>query len=329
MSAMSNIVRHHGIRFADPLIYGLGEGYFFWYVDIAPDEAPPVLIGKNVFMEHRFCENVGATLTIHEPITADEVEDSYRRMARGESTVIKCDPFFFKYIEWMDDEPLHFGEHVLIVVHIEGDTAYLADVFSDDIVGVPLDELRQARASTDTIPFMQPRNRWYEFDFPESVDDLEGRVATSITRTLEHMFDGQGGFGLNGLARMRDAYTSRLRECWDKDRKQFAEACFAGGCRILEGHCGAFNRGMLGRYLTVAAHMLQLPKLSNPVLEAQAIDAWKALGDMLIACAENAEHQDVDPQQYDDINSALDTAIEREKQLCQSIEHASKPFLSR
>ncbi|RMB11963.1 uncharacterized protein DUF4872 [Eilatimonas milleporae] len=324
MSAMTNIMRYNGFDLPDALIYGLGEGYFFWYADLAPDESPPVLIGKNVFLEHRLFENIGASLTVHEPVSPPEIEASYAHITAGTPTVIKADPYYFTYIDWPGGDALHFGEHVLIVVSIEGQTAYLADVFEDGIVAVPLTELRAARGSVHGMEAMHPRHRWYQVTYPDTLGDPRKAVHGALDNMLRHMFDSEGDFGLAGIERAAGLYTDRLRQYLDTDLGQFAGACQAGGGRMLEGHCGAFNRGMFERFMVLAAHMLDKPALSNPVLESQALRSWQTLGDLIMQKSETALRAPDAPDlgDFDAIDEAFAEAVENEKALCRSIDHA-------
>lgn len=320
VSSLSNHARNHGLRLADPMVYGLGEGYFFWYADIDPVASPPVLIGKNVFMEHSFFDNIGAQFTVHEPLAAEDVEASYDHMRLGNPTIIKADPFYFKYIDWGEHggKPLHFGEHVCVVTHVDGETAYMADVFKDEIVSIPLQDLRSARSSTEGISSMLPRNRWYEIEYGTADFDLGEAARKALQNIMSHMLDSNGDFGLSGIRKASQTHPIRLQEYLADDPQMFIYACNSAAGRMLEGYCGAFNRGMFSRFLAMSSVVLDRPTLSNPVLESKAQTAWRELAHLILNKSALVSEGE-DAGDFGEIAETYERAIWCEEDLCDSI----------
>lgn len=323
VSSLSNHARNHGIRLADPMVYGLGEGYFFWYADIDPDVSPPVLIGKNVFMEHSFLDNIRAQFKIHEPLAAEDIEASYDHMRSGNPTIIKADPFYFKYIDWEKHggEPLHFGEHLCIVVKVSGDTAYMADVFEDEIVPIPLQQLRAARSSTEGLQSMLPGNRWYEIEYSRTDLDLGEATRRALQNIMSHMLDSKGNFGLAGIRKASQSHPDRLQSYLADDPQMFVYACGSAAGRMLEGYCGAFNRGMFSRFLAMSSIILDRPDLSDPVLESKAQTAWNELAHLMLnKCSLVSEGgQGGDAGDFREITETYQKAVQCEEDLCDLI----------
>lgn len=260
-SAFRNLLDTAGLPLSEAFIFGLGEGLSFWYCDTLG--ACPVLLGQNCYLEFDLCERLGVELVLHEPHTA---VDAARALERT-PTVIKADCYYLDYC-WRDhpNEPrLHFGEHVLLVMAIDGNDAIISDIFSDDLERVSLDALTCARSSTEGYEFLLPRNRWYEFRAPTNWGGTHELIKPAISATCAKMLAVNGKFGVRGMCRAAQDLATWVRVRGAESRQDTIFALEIMARRMDEGALGNCFRGLFFEFLTESAQALDNTELASIV----------------------------------------------------------------
>lgn len=315
-SAFRNLLDTAGLPLSEAFIFGLGEGLSFWYCDTLGGF--PVLLGQNCYLEFDLCERLGVELVLHEPRTAVEAA----RALNKTPTVIKADCYYLDYC-WRDNpnEPrLHFGEHVLLVMAIDGNNAIISDIFSDTLEYVSLDALNCARSSTEGYEFLLPRNRWYELRAPTNWDDMRELIKPAISATCAKMLAANGKFGVRGMRRAAQDLATWVHVFSTESQQDTIFALEIMARRMDEGALGNCFRGLFFEFLTESAQALDNTELASVVqaYEVPVHSQWRGLISDLRATSRDLE--------LSTGGTALDSACARlialanlEEEMCQCL----------
>jgi len=100
--------------------------------------------------------------------------------------MIHVDMPYLKYLGL--PEQAHFGAHVVVIAGIDEDkgVTYIADMALKGLQTATLRELEDARSSTFK-PF-PPENKWFTFEFPDKLTQIDAAIKNAITKTAKSMF---------------------------------------------------------------------------------------------------------------------------------------------
>lgn len=278
-SAMRNMLAFYGLDMPEAVIFGLGCGLSFWYSDI-PESPFPVLLGQNIALEYDLCAMLDIKLQVHAetPGSLNVRDVVIERACRGIPTIIKADPYYLDYC-WRDMPPgterTHFGEHILVVVYADDATAWISDIWSDELERVSLDALLAARTTEDGYAFLRPRGRWYEMQFPDEFLWRQ-KLLPALRMTAQRMLAAQGAFGIAGIRlaaqRMSNWVLSASMECVSTGSAIIAQ-------RMDEGATGSCFRQLWVEFLEWVAEHLQLPRYAEiaTTIQEDVVPLWRDL----------------------------------------------------
>jgi butirosin biosynthesis protein H-like/uncharacterized protein DUF4872 len=256
VASLRNLLHAEGVPLSEGMVFGLGEGLSFWYAEF-PSGPFPVLIGQNLALEEDLCGRLGIGLRIHEPATPSDADRAMEQVRCGIPTIVKADPYYLDYC-WEGEPPEargHFGEHVLLVVAIEGRAdavAWVSDIWHDTLVPVPLEQLHAARSATEGEPYLLPRDRWYEIVLPAEVR-WRDQVRPAAQATARRMLQARGSFGVSGI---RTA--SQRLPAWAErtPAEELPDALSVLLLRLDGGAAGSCFRAFFSEFLTEAGELL-------------------------------------------------------------------------
>jgi len=199
-SASRDVFEHHGFRFSEEMIFGLGSGLGFVYWK-GRRMSYPFVGGRAKGLVENLCGNLGVALKVH---TTSGRKKAYRAVreliGRDTPVVINVDMPFLSYLGLPGEA--HFGGHCVVVAGLDEEegVAYVADTEFKELQKASLRELEAARAS-GFKPF-PPRNRWFTFTFPEALTPMDAAIRSAIRKTVETMLYSPAGFlGVKGIRR--------------------------------------------------------------------------------------------------------------------------------
>ena len=322
-SALRGLLEFHGLPLSEAMVFGLGEGLYFWYAEL--QESPlPVMLGQNVFLEHALCERLKIQMTIHEPRTPSEAEEAFARVRRGIPTIVKADPYHLDYC-WRgipDEQRSHFGEHVVLLTGLEGDQCWVSDIWSEHLERVPLHQVQRARSTQEGYGYLLPRERWYELTMPARWEPVERLLPGALAASSRQMLSMRGPFGISGLR-----YAARELPRWLQQGAQTQGAAFTHLIEIIllrleNGGLGGCFRPIFFDFLRESAARLDDPALAALTDEfaEPTIGAWGRVVSDLRARARPEGAAREDPgREAAGLGETLSRAAELEEDLCRRL----------
>lgn len=317
-----NLLAFHGYQLSEAMVFGLGLGLSFWFCQL-PEAPFPVMLGQNLALEEDLCACLGIGFRVHEASSPAQVEVAFERTRGGEPIILKADPYHLSYC-WEgvpEAERQHFGEHVLLLVGIEGGTAWVSDLWCEELVPVPLEELRRARTAADGPPFLLPRGRWFEVRMPGSRLKWEACIRPAVRVSVERMLLAQGAFGLAGLAS-----AGRNLEQWlssaSLDARALSEALGVIVQRIEEGATGSCFRALFAEFLTEGGTCLEDRQLvvMGEGFTAEVVLRWQTIVSALKELAKDPLARV--PARAQEVRRRLEEVATWEQRLCRELMNA-------
>lgn len=282
--ALRDLLAFHGLDFgAGPLsegmVFGLGGGLGFLYVDV-PQMTPPVyLVGRTGTMEEDVARHLGVPLDVLE--TDDPAQGwGWVRDAidAGRPPMVWADIAELEYLRVRMSNTRH--DIVIVDYDEEAGVAWIADNDREELQRCSLASLAAARSSS---AFPGPNHhRVYDYHWPGALGDPAAAIRAGLRTAAANMSGGgaalaglQGSTGLDGVRAFTASYPG-----WPQ---AFGDALPAAlsGLRILivkAGTGGAMFRSLHAGFLRDAAALLGdegLRALTRTYDELA--DAWVAL----------------------------------------------------
>lgn len=254
-AAMRNLVRFLGRDFPEEILFGLGEGLSFIYVE--EQSVPPYIAihGRTLDLEKVLAHRLG--LTFDEDCAADsESAWEYCRHSidSGYPVLINTDIRFLDYFS----SGTHFSGHrVVLAGYDNGGNAYISDSEFPALMELPLTSLTVAREST-IPPFSLPNCSAVIRGAPELPGE-EGFVEAAVNCSKRMLFPDDPMTGLPGM----------LRAIFDMpgwhEKSQTPDFAARFAYQVIEkrGTGGGFFRNMYVKYLIFLAATLKPVRTSG------------------------------------------------------------------
>lgn len=294
--AMADMLRWAGVDLSEPMVFGLGAGLGFYYLQSDYMSPTRQIVGRSIHLEENVAEALGLELVEHRTSDGEEGWRGVRSAVEsGRPALVQCDLSELPY--WESSTP--FNGHRIVVAGYDDadDSVYVADTHFEGLECIDREALHRARAS-DAPPSFGNRFAWWELE-PASCGDIQGAIREAIARNVEEIESDESGFtGMPGL----DLFREEVAGWRDLDD---AEWCyrFAYQCIEKRGTGGAMFRNLYRKFLSEAAdYVPEILQFQLPVSMSRNADAWSTLATYLKAMAlyigTEGEEPDEDPNHH-------------------------------
>ncbi|MFQ5758545.1 MAG: BtrH N-terminal domain-containing protein [Candidatus Bathyarchaeia archaeon] len=253
-SALRDVFEHHGFKFSEPMIFGLGSGlgFVYWKSKHMPF---PFVGGRVKNLAENLCSNLGVTMKISKTASKGRAYETLKELiSRNIPVMIHVDMPYLNYLGL--SEEAHFGAHSVVVAGIdeEEEVVYIADTNFKGLQTATLEELEKARSSK-AKPF-PPQNKWFTFNFPSKLSSIHDAIKRAVEQTLKNMLNPPiKNLGIKGI---RHLASELLRWPRQYPPKQFAFGCEMTYIYLEEaGTGGGCFRHLYSRFLEEAGNVLK------------------------------------------------------------------------
>lgn len=277
--AMADLLRWAGEDLSEPMVFGLGAGLGFYYLQGEGFSPSRQIVGRSMNLEEQAADALGLTLRRHVPEDADAAWGQLRQtLEQGRPVMLQCDLSKLPY--WETDTP--FAGHRIVVAgwEPEADEVLVADTHFPGLQSVARQDLRRARSSTDA-PAFEERFTWWELE-PGEARPVEEAVQESLEVNENIMEEDPTGVG--GL----EALESFAAEVGNWREREDAVWCYRFAYQVIEkrGTGGGNFRNLYRDYLHEVSELV--PSVGQQQLAismTRTADAWSTLATYLNAMA--------------------------------------------
>ncbi len=281
-TAMRNLIRFLGEDYPEELLFGLGEGLSFIYVE--NQGVPPYITihGRSLDLEEVLARRLGLTF---EQDLAENGEDAWdfsrRSLDTGNPVLINTDIKFLDYFS----SGTHFSGHRVVLAGYGPDgVAYISDSEFPALMEIPVSSLKVAREST-IPPFAVPHCSAVITGTPV-MPGKEGFVQAAVNCSKKMLFPEDPMTGLPGMLRA----ILDLPGWHEKSETPDFAARFAYQVIEKRGTGGGFFRNMYTGFLISAARRTKNFFTSGLVDDMSRIaSSWSEVASSFRELSENYE----------------------------------------
>lgn len=233
-SALRDVFEHHGFRFSEAMIFGLGSGLGFVYW-VSKQMPFPFVGGRARDLAQNLCSNLGVALKVNKTTSRRKAYEALKEPVSEDIPVmIHVDMPYLKYLGL--PEEAHFGAHSVVIVGIDEEKGivFIADTAFKTLQVATLEELEKARSSK-AKPF-PTENRWFTFDFPSELTPIDQAIRNAVNRTVDQMLNPPiKNLGVKGIRHFANEVVKWPKE-YPPDR-------FALGYELTYGYIEEYGTG--------------------------------------------------------------------------------------
>jgi hypothetical protein len=269
----SSLLKHHGIHLSEPMVFGIGSGYFFSYMPFIKLNYLPVISFRPLpgMIFKRITKRLGIK------IKREKFSDPLKSMERLDETLKSgipagCLVGVYHLPYFPAPYRFHFNAHNLIVYGKQNGSYLISDPVMETPVMLTKEEFMRVRFAKGTYP---PRGRMYYIEGLPGNFDLKHAIIKGIHQTCKDMLEIPVPlFGVKGIR-----YLSKRMKRWpEKLGKKKASQYLGQVVRMLEeiGTGGAGFRFIYAAFLQEASKILdrkELMEISKQMTEAG--DRWR------------------------------------------------------
>lgn len=269
----SNLLKFHGIELSEPMIFGIGAGFFFSHM-------PFIKLNGMAVTSFRVWPGVifrRVTRGLHIRVWRGKfrnpdkaMEELDRLLEKGIPVGMLVGVFHLPYFP--REYRFHFNAHNITVFGKEGDSYLVSDPVMEHVERLTGDELKRVRYAQGTHP---PKGRMYYIKSVPDNPDIRPALIKGIRKTAKDMTTiPLPMFGAKGILYL----AGRMRKWTDWYGLKGAALNLSQVIRMLEeiGTGGAGFRFIYAAFLQESAEILGQPWLNEASLEMTGIgDAWR------------------------------------------------------
>jgi hypothetical protein len=283
----ANLLNFYGINLSEPMIFGIGSGYFFSHMPFIKLNGMPVTSFRVLpgWIFKRVTRRLGIRVTRRKFSNPDRaMQELDKLLAQDIPVGMLVGVFHLPYFP--REYRFHFNAHNITVFGKEGDRYFVSDPVMEKVETLTYDELKKVRFARGTYP---PRGRMY---FIHSVPDkveIRPAILKGLRKTARDMLTIPiPMFGIEGIRFL----AKRLRKWPVKMGEKAAALNLSQVIRMLEeiGTGGAGFRFIYAAFLQECANELNHPVLNDLSIEMTAIgDAWRNFAWQAARCFKNRD----------------------------------------
>jgi hypothetical protein len=304
----SNLLRFYGINLSEPMIFGIGSGYFFSHMPFIKLNGMAVTSFRVLpgWIFKRVTRRLGIGVKRYkfkDKIKAMEALDNLLEQGIPVGMLIGVYqlPYFPKEYRF------HFNAHNITVFGKEGDSYLVSDPVMENVETLSIAELKKVRFAMGTYP---PRGRMYYITKMPGKLDIKPAIIKGIRKTAKDMLTiPVPMFGIDGIRFL----AKKMRKWPVKLGEKSAALNLSQVIRMLEeiGTGGAGFRFIYAAFLQECAEILQQPWLNDVSNEMTGIgDQWREFAVLAARCFKN---RDKGQTSYDNLADMLIEIADREE----------------
>ncbi|MBN1157785.1 MAG: BtrH N-terminal domain-containing protein [Bacteroidales bacterium] len=269
----SNLLRYYGIELSEPMVFGIGSGYFFSHMPFYKLNGMPVTsfrVWPGMIFK-RVTKRLGIKVKrIKYRNTAQAMIDLDKLLDEGKPVGMLVGVFHLPYFP--REYRFHFNAHNITAFGKEGDRYYISDPVMEHEEVLTAEELKKVRFAKGTYP---PSGRMYYITGVPGKIDLKPAIVHGIRQTAKDMLTiPVPFFGIRGIRVL-----ARNMRNWPVKLGDRSAALNLGQViRMLEeiGTGGAGFRFIFAAFLEEAAVMLDQSILEDLSKEMTVVgDQWR------------------------------------------------------
>jgi hypothetical protein len=306
----SNLLKFYGISLSEPMIFGMGSGYFFSHMPFIKLNGMAVTSFRvwPGWIFKRVTNRLGIHVRRKKYANPDKaMQELDELLAKGQPVGMLVGVFHLPYFP--KEYRFHFNAHNITVFGKDGDRYLVSDPVMENVETLSYDELKKVRFARGTYP---PRGRMYYIYKVPDKPDLRSAIIKGIRKTASDMLTiPLPMFGIEGIRYL----AKNLRKWPEKMGNKKAALNLAQVIRMLEeiGTGGAGFRFIYAAFLQECAVQLNQPLLNEASAEMTAIgDAWRNFAWQAARCFKN---RDKDSVTYDMLADMLVDIAAQEKKV--------------
>lgn len=278
-SCLRNLIHYYGINLHESMVFGIGMGLRFWYCELEDNAAFPIMIGQDAEIEKIFCRNLGLNFSVQQDYSGDQLK---KRIDAKLPTIVKADPYYLPYC-WLDTqiEPMHFGEHVALLVNYDSTHVYISDIWNDNLVQATHAEFLQARTASEGLPYLLPHARWFDIEKPACFDFDLNNVSLILYKTCSrHLYESKP-YGIAGIRQAAEELPEYLYASYKKSISETVYILYSIAIRMYEGDEYTMFRKIFFSFIKTYSTQIETNVVNIAHLEESIIYAWEAINKLL------------------------------------------------
>lgn len=297
-NSLKQIFTYYDCPLSEEMIFGIGSGLGFVYVNLA--NSPMISCRIKPFeFEKNIEEAIGVEIKVKSSKNVDTAMKKVKQnIDKNIPVMLYVDMAYLKYMNL--DENSHFGGHSIIIFGYDDEKAvfYVSDRDNDNWkihtpkgkIGhnyhlVSYDEIKNARSSSFR-PF-PPNNKWVQFYFSTIRKIDKDILRKSIIKNMEEMLNPPANLlGINGIRK----FSKEIKKWKGFSNEKFKLAGITNYFMISKngGTGGGAFRTMYGNFLIEASGEIpELKKYGNEYLDIGNL--WEEIALKMMNIYENGE----------------------------------------
>jgi hypothetical protein len=302
------LLQHYGVQLSEPLIFGIGAGYFFGHLPFVKVSGVPGTTFRiwPGYIFKRVCKELGVKMKV----TSFSGKEKGMRaldaeLAAGRPVGMQTSVFYLSYFP--PAYRFHFNAHNLIAYGKEGDDYLISDPVMETVTRLSSADLEKARFAKG---FPAPNGKMYYPVLTKPDFDLPNAIRRGIKKTCWFMLSSPPPFfgvhGIKFLGRKIKKYPVKL-----EPRKA---VLFIGNIIRMQEEIGTGGGGfrfLYAAFLQEASQHLNNPALLDASKEMTSIgDGWR---NFAFAAARVMKDRSGNLASYDELGDMLIELGDREK----------------
>ncbi|HEY8396797.1 MAG TPA: BtrH N-terminal domain-containing protein [Flavihumibacter sp.] len=303
------LLKHAGIELTEPLIFGIGAGYFFAHLPFVKVSGVPGTTFRiwPGYIFKRVCSELGVKMKVKSFSNEQKAMQALDEALKANIPVgMQTSVFYLSYFP--PAYRFHFNGHNLIAYGKDGDDYLISDPVMETVTRLSSNDLKKARFAKG---FPAPSGRMYYPVLTRSNIDLEGALRRGIKKTCWFMLTSPppffGTHGIKFLGRKVKKYPVKLEP-------RRASLYIGNIIRMQEeiGTGGGGFRFLYAAFLQEASAILNNPALREASDEMTSIgDAWR---NFAFAAARLMKERSGQLSSYEELGDMLIKLGERERE---------------
>lgn len=312
----SNLLRFYGINLSEPMIFGIGSGFFFTHMAfyklngmyVTSFRIWPGMIFKRV--THR----LGIRVKRRKYSSPDKaMQELDTLLEQGIPVGMLVGVFHLPYFP--KEFRFHFNAHNITVFGKEDGKYLVSDPVMEHVETLTYEELKKVRFARGTYP---PKGRMYWIEQAPPAVNVGPSIGEGIRKTATDMLTiPLPMFGIRGIRYM----AGKMRKWPARLGEKAAALNLSQVIRMLEeiGTGGAGFRFIYAAFLQESAALLKKPELETLSSEMTSIgDAWRDFAWHAARCFKNRDRGETT---YDTLATMLEHIADREEKVFRELRH--------